>query len=258
MRGESFVGGWFSTLRTSLCLSPGISGGLSFKGPRRREWGRLSDESLTCYALARQLFHLIYGQPDIVRLLARQAGWQDVLTRLFVVEAVTAGSPLPFSPEPPTSPEPALHKPPTESPESSDVFLPSEAPSPDPDSFYHALSPFCTPLELGLERSSVSSGNTAGGGSGSGTLTPASQPGTPSPLDGPRPFPPSRGRHSSSLSNVLEDGSLPEPTISGDDTSNTSNPQVRQAHPLPLHGTKGGHLWDVRQAVYHFQRCGPV
>uniref|UniRef100_A0A4X1T8Z4 Neurobeachin-like protein 2 n=1 Tax=Sus scrofa TaxID=9823 RepID=A0A4X1T8Z4_PIG len=191
--------------RTSLCL--------------------LSDESLTCYALARQLFHLIYGQPDIVRLLARQAGWQDVLTRLFVVEAVTAGSPLPFSPEPPTSPEPALHKPPTESPESSDVFLPSEAPSPDPDSFYHALSPFCTPLELGLERSSVSSGNTAGGGSGSGTLTPASQPGTPSPLDGPRPFPPSRGRHSSSLSNVLEDGSLPEPTISGDDTSNTSNPQ---------------------------------
>uniref|UniRef100_A0A286ZT68 Neurobeachin-like protein 2 n=1 Tax=Sus scrofa TaxID=9823 RepID=A0A286ZT68_PIG len=161
----------------------------------------------------------------IVRLLARQAGWQDVLTRLFVVEAVTAGSPLPFSPEPPTSPEPALHKPPTESPESSDVFLPSEAPSPDPDSFYHALSPFCTPLELGLERSSVSSGNTAGGGSGSGTLTPASQPGTPSPLDGPRPFPPSRGRHSSSLSNVLEDGSLPEPTISGDDTSNTSNPQ---------------------------------
>ncbi|PNI80961.1 NBEAL2 isoform 2, partial [Pan troglodytes] len=69
------------------------------------------------------------------------------------------------------------------------------------------------------------SGNTAGGGGSSGTLTPASQPGTPSPLDGPRPFPAASGRHSSSLSNVLEDGSLPEPTISGDDTSNTSNPQ---------------------------------
>uniref|UniRef100_Q6ZNJ1-2 Isoform 2 of Neurobeachin-like protein 2 n=1 Tax=Homo sapiens TaxID=9606 RepID=Q6ZNJ1-2 len=69
------------------------------------------------------------------------------------------------------------------------------------------------------------SGNTAGGGGSSGTLTPASQPGTPSPLDGPRPFPAAPGRHSSSLSNVLEDGSLPEPTISGDDTSNTSNPQ---------------------------------
>uniref|UniRef100_A0A8C3XAF6 Neurobeachin-like protein 2 n=1 Tax=Catagonus wagneri TaxID=51154 RepID=A0A8C3XAF6_9CETA len=175
--------------------------------------------------VCRQLFHLIYGQPDIVRQLARQAGWQDVLTRLFVVEAVTAGSPLPFSPEPPTSPEPALHKPPTESPEPSDVFLPSEVPCADPDSFYQALSPFSIPFELGLERSSVSSGNTAGGGSSSGTLTPASQPGTPSPLDGPRPFPAARGRHSSSLSNVLEDGSLPEPTISGDDTSNTSNPQ---------------------------------
>uniref|UniRef100_A0AC11CKJ1 Neurobeachin like 2 n=1 Tax=Ovis aries TaxID=9940 RepID=A0AC11CKJ1_SHEEP len=173
--------------------------------------------------ICRQLFHLIYGQPDIVRLLARQAGWQDVLTRLFVLEAVTAGSPLPFTPEPPTSPEPASHKPPTESPEPSDVFLPPEAP--DPDAFYHALSPFATPFELGLERASVSSGNTAGGGSSSGTVTPASQPGTPSPLDGPRPFPMAQGRHSSSLSNVLEDGSLPEPTISGDDTSNTSNPQ---------------------------------
>ncbi|KAK2091048.1 Neurobeachin-like protein 2 [Saguinus oedipus] len=172
-----------------------------------------------------QLFHLIYGQPDAVRLLARQAGWQDVLTRLYVLEAATAGSPAPASPEPPTSPEPAPPKPPTELPaEPSDVFLPSEAPCPDPDGFYHALSPFCTPFDLGLERASVGSGNTTGGGS-SGTLTPASQPGTPSPLDGPRPFPAAPGRHSSSLSNVLEDGSLPEPIISGDDSSNTSNPQ---------------------------------
>ncbi|XP_051708461.2 neurobeachin-like protein 2 isoform X4 [Oryctolagus cuniculus] len=176
--------------------------------------------------ICRQLFHLIYGQPDVVRLLAQQAGWQDVLTRLYVLEAATASSPSPFLPEPPTSPETSLPKPPTESPtEPSDVFLPSEAPCPDPDAFYHALSPFCTPFDLGLERASVGSGNNAGGGSGSGTLTPASQPGTPSPLDGPRPFPAAPGRHSSSLSNVLEDGSLPEPTISGDDTSNTSNPQ---------------------------------
>lgn len=187
-----------------------------------------------------QLFHLIYGQPDIVRLLARQAGWQDVLTRLYVLEAATAGSPPPSSPESPISPKPAPPKPPTESPaEPSDVFLPSEAPCPDPDGFYHALSPFCMPFDLGLERSSVGSGNTAGGGGSSGTLTPASQPGTPSPLDGPRPFSAAPGRHSSSLSNVLEDGSLPEPTISGDDTSNTSNPQVRWAHPVPLHGTHG-------------------
>lgn len=209
----------------------------------------LLDESLTCCALARQLFHLIYGQPDIVRLLARQAGWQDVLTRLYVLEAVTASSPLPFSAELPASPEPALSNPPTESPEPPDVFLPSDGPSPDPDAFYQALSPFCAPFDLGLERASVGSGNTAGGGSSSGTLTPASQPGTPSPLDGPRPFPAAHGRLSSSLSNVLEDGSLPEPTISGDDTSNTSNPQVRQAHPLPLRGTKDGHLWDTGRAL---------
>ncbi|XP_027788340.2 neurobeachin-like protein 2 isoform X2 [Marmota flaviventris] len=176
--------------------------------------------------ICRQLFHLIYGQPDVVRLLARQAGWQDVLTRLYVLEAATAGGPSPFPPELPTSPELALPLPPTESPaEPGDVFLPSEVPCSDSDAFYHALSPFSTPFDLGLERASVGSSNTAGGGSSSGTVTPASQPGTPSPLDGPRPFPTVPGRHSSSLSNVLEDGSLPEPTVSGDDTSNTSNPQ---------------------------------
>ncbi|XP_053786341.1 neurobeachin-like protein 2 isoform X1 [Desmodus rotundus] len=185
-----------------------------------------ADLSVRLY-ICRQLFHLIHKQPDVARLLARQAGWQDVLTRLYVLEAATAGSPLPFPPELPASPEPAVPKPPSESPDSSDVFLPSEAPCPDPDAFYQALSPFCAPFDLGLERSSVGSDSTTGGGGGgsSGTVTPASQPGTPSPLDGPRPFPAARGRHSSSLSNVLEDGSLPEPTFSGDDISNTSNPQ---------------------------------
>ncbi|KAG8521528.1 Neurobeachin-like protein 2 [Galemys pyrenaicus] len=172
--------------------------------------------------ICRLLFHLIYRQPDVVQMLARQAGWQDVLTRLYVLEAATADSPLPLTPEASTSLESALPKPLAESPESSDVFLPSEAPCPDPDAVYHALSPFCTPFDLGLERASVGSGNTTGGSSG--TLTPVSHPGTPSPLDGPRPFPAAPGRHSSSLSNVLEDGSLPEPTV-GDDTSNTSNPQ---------------------------------
>lgn len=151
-----------------------------------------------------------------------------MLTRLYVLEAATASSPSRSLPELPTSLEPALSPSPTELPaESSDVFLPSEPPCPDPDAFYHALSPFSTPFDLGLERASVGSSNTAGGGSG--TITPASQPGTPSPLDGPRPFPTAQGRHSSSLSNVLEDGSLLEPTVSGDDTSNTSNPQVRWA-----------------------------
>ncbi|XP_023603302.1 neurobeachin-like protein 2 [Myotis lucifugus] len=200
--------------------------------------------------ICRKLFHLFYGQPDVVRLLARQAGWQDVLTRLYVLEAATAGSPLPSPSELPASPEPASPKPLTESPEPSDVFLPSEAPCPDPDAFYQALSPFCTPLDLGLERSSVDSGNIAGGGSGgSGTLTPASQPGTPSPLDGPRPFPAAQGRHSSSLSNVLGDGSLPEPTASGDDTSNTSNPQKLQAAQLFTAQLHWGALWRASSPI---------
>lgn len=151
-----------------------------------------------------------------------------MLTRLYVLEAATDSGPPRFLPELPTSSELVLSPPPTELPaESSDVFLPSESPCTDPDAFYHALSPFSTPFDLGLERASIGSGNTAGGGSSNGTITPASQPGTPSPLDGPRPFPTAQGRHSSSLSNVLEDGSLLGPTISGDDTSNTSNPQVR-------------------------------
>ncbi|XP_054992464.1 neurobeachin-like protein 2 isoform X1 [Sorex araneus] len=173
--------------------------------------------------ICRQLFRLIYRQPDIVQLLAQQAGWQDVLTRLYVLEAVKAASPLPCSPELPTPPESALAKTPTGSPESSDVFLPSEVPGPNPEAFYHALSPLCTSFDLGMERASVGSSSTTGGSSG--TLTPASQPGTPSPLDGPRPFPAVPGRHSSSLSNVLEDSSILDPSVSGDDTSNTSNPQ---------------------------------
>ncbi|XP_023556433.1 neurobeachin-like protein 2 isoform X3 [Octodon degus] len=177
--------------------------------------------------ICRQLFHLIYRQPAVVRMLARQAGWQDVLTRLYVLEAATTSGPPPFAPELPTSPELALPLLPAESPaaEPSDVFLPSESSGPNPHAFYQALSPFCTPFDLGLERASVGSSTTARSGSSSGTLTPASQPGTPSPLEGPRPFPAAPGRHSSSLSNVLEDGSLPEPAVSGDDTSNTSNPQ---------------------------------
>ncbi|XP_012928018.1 neurobeachin-like protein 2 isoform X2 [Heterocephalus glaber] len=166
----------------------------------------------------------ICRQPDVVRLLARQAGWQDVLTRLYVLEAVAASGAPPLAPELPTSPEPGLPPSSTESPvDLSDVFLPSDSPGPDPDAFYQALSPFCTPFDLVLERASMGSGTTAVSGSSSGTLTPASQPGTPSPLDGPRPFPAAPGRHSSSLSNVLEDGSLP--TVSGDNASNTSNPQ---------------------------------
>ncbi|NWU85809.1 NBEL2 protein, partial [Onychorhynchus coronatus] len=37
--------------------------------------------------LCRKLFHLIYAQQDVVRQLARLAGWQDTLTKLYVRES---------------------------------------------------------------------------------------------------------------------------------------------------------------------------
>ncbi|XP_030052735.1 neurobeachin-like protein 2 isoform X1 [Microcaecilia unicolor] len=37
--------------------------------------------------VCRKLFHLIYSQQDIVRHLAKQAGWQDTLTKLYVKES---------------------------------------------------------------------------------------------------------------------------------------------------------------------------
>ncbi|KAM4688208.1 neurobeachin-like protein 2 [Discoglossus pictus] len=36
--------------------------------------------------VCRKLFHLIYSQQDIVRQLAKQTGWQDILTKLYIKE----------------------------------------------------------------------------------------------------------------------------------------------------------------------------
>ncbi|NXI79511.1 NBEL2 protein, partial [Rhipidura dahli] len=86
---------------------------------------------------------------------------------------------------------------------------------------YHPLSPFSTsPFDLGLELASSSSVATAE----SGTQTPASGPGTPSPLESFKPFPGMRGRKSSSLSNILDESSYRD-ALPSDNVSNTSNPQ---------------------------------
>ncbi|XP_066441343.1 neurobeachin-like protein 2 isoform X1 [Eleutherodactylus coqui] len=37
--------------------------------------------------VCRKLFHLIYSQQDIVRQLAKQIGWQDILTKLYIKES---------------------------------------------------------------------------------------------------------------------------------------------------------------------------
>ncbi|XP_064018491.1 LOW QUALITY PROTEIN: neurobeachin-like protein 2 [Pogoniulus pusillus] len=227
--------------------------------------------------ICRKLFHLIYAQQDLVRQLARLAGWQDTLTKLYVKESyecrqhslshLGTGACLgllrcsePSGKEGPSPPPAELQE--------LDVFLPlgyeasdqelsegfsdhSISPSgriksfhsynfksfdssdrasrsssnpgdgPPFDGVYHPLSPFSTsPFDLGLDLASTSSIATAE----SGTQTPASGPGTPSPLESFKPFPGMRARKSSSLSNVLDESSYQD-TLPSDNVSNTSNPQ---------------------------------
>lgn len=82
---------------------------------------------------------------------------------------------------------------------------------------YHPVSPFGTsPFDMEL-----------GGAAEAGAHTPAgSLANTPSPLEHFKPFSPLRPRKSSSLSNVLDDGSCGTDPPTGDTISNTSNPQV--------------------------------
>ncbi|NXB39451.1 NBEL2 protein, partial [Eulacestoma nigropectus] len=224
--------------------------------------------------ICRKLFHLIYAQQDLVKQLARLAGWQDTLTKLYVKESYecrqhslsTAGCPELLRLSEPSSKD-GMSPLPAELQE-LDVFLPlgyeasdqelsegfsdhSISPSgrtksfhsynfksfdssdrasrsssnpgdgPPFDGVYHPLSPFSTsPFDLGLDLASTSSVATAE----SGTQTPASGPGTPSPLESFKPFPGMRARKSSSLSNVLDESSYQD-MLPSDNVSNTSNPQ---------------------------------
>ncbi|XP_010148165.1 PREDICTED: neurobeachin-like protein 2, partial [Eurypyga helias] len=227
--------------------------------------------------ICRKLFHLIYAQQDMVKQLARLAGWQDTLTKLYVKESYESrqhslsitsnGGCLEFLrlSDPPGK---EGTSPPLAELQELDVFLPlgyetsdqelsegfsdhsfspggrtksfhsynfksfdssdrasrsSSNPGDGPpfDSVYHPLSPFSTsPFDLGLDLASTSSIATAE----SGTQTPASGPGTPSPLESFKPFPGMRARKSSSLSNVLDESSYQD-ALPSDNISNTSNPQ---------------------------------
>ncbi|XP_069051092.1 neurobeachin-like protein 2 [Lepisosteus oculatus] len=240
--------------------------------------------------VCRKLFHLIYSSEDNVKQLARQPGWQDVLTKLYVKESYESRAASQSGLSPASSLETAqpsllrqdsmvLEEP------AHEVFLPyelrvEEEEEEDPpdvsvsegfsdlslspvggsqlknfgnslnfksfdsaelasqsssisntvdipghradeeQGLYHPLSPFSgSPFDLGLEL-----GGGAGGG-GTGSQTPVSQADTPSPLDNCKPFPGLRARKSSSLSNILDDGSYGTEVPPGDNTSNTSNPQ---------------------------------
>ncbi|XP_061443028.1 LOW QUALITY PROTEIN: neurobeachin-like protein 2 [Rhineura floridana] len=248
--------------------------------------------------ICRKLFHLIYSQHDMVKQLAKLAGWQDTLTKLYVRESYESrqhslsgsanGRSCPDVLKITDQPGTEIEKEGVDSVTPSatdlqdlDVFLPlgyeasdqelsegfsdhsisptsqrskpfhpygfkpfdsldlashssssnivdipgqGEAHAGDAlqaDRVYHPLSPFSmSPFDLGLDLGSTSSAATAE----SGNQTPVSLPGTPSPLESFKPFPGTRARKSSSLSNVLDETSYQE-TLPSDSISNTSNPQ---------------------------------
>uniref|UniRef100_A0AAR2L756 Neurobeachin-like protein 2 n=1 Tax=Pygocentrus nattereri TaxID=42514 RepID=A0AAR2L756_PYGNA len=143
-----------------------------------------------------QLFHLIYSSEDSVKQLARQPGWQDILTKLYVKESYESrGS--------------------RSSSLSNTVDIPSSSRLlEEEEGLYQPLSPFGTsPFELDL-------------GGQKGPQTPmSSQPETPSPMEHSKAFPGPRPRKSSSLSNVLDDTSYSTEPPTADTISNNSNPQ---------------------------------
>uniref|UniRef100_A0A8C0JCF0 Neurobeachin-like protein 2 n=1 Tax=Chelonoidis abingdonii TaxID=106734 RepID=A0A8C0JCF0_CHEAB len=193
-----------------------------------------------CHAAAtwlrgRVLFHLIYSQHDMVRQLAKLAGWQDTLTKLYVKESYESRqhslSGSHAGKESGTEAGKEHGSKPfrsynfksfdsldctSRSSSSNTIDIPGqrEAPSTDAlqfDSVYHPLSPFCmSPFDLGLDLASTCSTATVE----SGNQTPGSLPGTPSPLEYFKPFPGTRARKSSSLSNEKPIGSGPAAQIS--------------------------------------------
>uniref|UniRef100_A0A671PKV5 Neurobeachin-like protein 2 n=1 Tax=Sinocyclocheilus anshuiensis TaxID=1608454 RepID=A0A671PKV5_9TELE len=189
--------------------------------------------------ICRKLFHLIYSNEEYVKQLARQSGWQDVLTKLYIKESYKsrALSQSNSLSSPTNSLEPVLPRP---------VFRREDS---EEENTYQPLSPFCSPFELELSLQK-------------GPQTPVgSQPETPSPLEHSKSFPGMRPRKSSSLSNVLDDTSYStEPPT--DTISNTSNPQAPEEELCNLltnivfsvlwSGTEGSEdvIWRERGQVF--------
>ncbi|XP_076122113.1 neurobeachin-like protein 2 isoform X1 [Alosa pseudoharengus] len=62
--------------------------------------------------MCRKLFHLIYSSEEYVRQLARQPGWQDVLTKLYVKESYESRATSQSSSSPHSSLDPSASRPP--------------------------------------------------------------------------------------------------------------------------------------------------
>ncbi|KAL7875312.1 hypothetical protein SRHO_G00062820 [Serrasalmus rhombeus] len=169
------------------------------------------------------LFHLIYSSEDSVKQLARQPGWQDILTKLYVKESGRRRG---------EEEEPAQDISEAFSEGFSDL---SQSPPPGGQlkNFGDSLNfKSFDSMEQGSRSSSLS--NTVDIPSSSrlleeeeeGPQTPmSSQPETPSPMEHSKAFPGPRPRKSSSLSNVLDDTSYSTEPPTADTISNNSNPQ---------------------------------
>uniref|UniRef100_A0A673H8U3 Neurobeachin-like protein 2 n=1 Tax=Sinocyclocheilus rhinocerous TaxID=307959 RepID=A0A673H8U3_9TELE len=136
--------------------------------------------------ICRKLFHLIYSNEEYVKQLARQSGWQDVLTKLYIKESYESRV---------LSQSNSLSK---QSSHSSTLSNTLDIPSSsrlleEEEIVYQPLSPFSSAFELELSLQK-------------GPQTPVgSQPETPSPLEHSKSFPGMRPRKSSSLSNAPEE-----------------------------------------------------
>uniref|UniRef100_A0A670ZS51 Neurobeachin-like protein 2 n=1 Tax=Pseudonaja textilis TaxID=8673 RepID=A0A670ZS51_PSETE len=192
---ELWVSPWGSATR---------DGSRSFGYLPRVLWVWLSVPGTDSLSLLLQLFHLIYSQHDMVKQLAKLAGWQDTLTKLYVKESY----------------ESRQH-----SLSNLDVFLPldyeasdhelsegfsdlSVSPTSQKNKVFqsYAFKSFDS-LELASHSSSSNIMDLPGSSAAtleSGNQTPLSLSGTPSPLENFKPFPGSRARKSSSLSNGLQ------------------------------------------------------
>uniref|UniRef100_A0A8C1KI47 Neurobeachin-like protein 2 n=1 Tax=Cyprinus carpio TaxID=7962 RepID=A0A8C1KI47_CYPCA len=235
--------------------------------------------------ICRKLFYLIYSNEEYVKQLARQSGWQDVLTKLYIKESYESRALSQYnslskeyeeeegeaqdvsegysdlSQSPPSTGQlknDPLHFKTFDSGEQSShsstlsntVDIPSSSCLlEEEENAYQPLSPFNSSFELELSLQK-------------GPQTPVgSQPETPSPLEHSKSFPGMRPRKSSSLSNVLDDTSYnTEPPT--DTISNTSNPQAPEEELCNLltnivfsvlwSGTEGSEdvIWRERGQVF--------
>uniref|UniRef100_A0A665UAK3 Neurobeachin-like protein 2 n=1 Tax=Echeneis naucrates TaxID=173247 RepID=A0A665UAK3_ECHNA len=183
--------------------------------------------------VCRKLFHLIYSNEDYVKQLAKQHGWQDVLTKLYVKESYGShtASIANSSTHPSFEPKyrPTLHREQSLVIEDTNAIFLNYRTSQDIEDEEEEEEIGQRDISEGFSDLSQSppSGDMELVGMGETSAhTPAgSLTNTPSPLEHCKPFPPLRPRKSSSLSNVLDDTSYGTDPPTGDTISNTSNPQ---------------------------------